>query len=54
MARFNMCLYGGQVIEPASGLSGTYDVAFDGRTMQIERWFVAVGVVRGGTYDSAT
>jgi dihydroorotase len=25
-----VCLYGGQVIDPASGLSGAYDVAFDG------------------------
>jgi dihydroorotase len=30
VARYSVCLYGGQVIDPASGLSGSYDVAFDG------------------------
>jgi dihydroorotase len=40
VARFSTCLYGGQVIDPASGRRGPYDVAFDGdRVAAIEASF---------------
>jgi dihydroorotase len=30
VARYSACLYGGEVFDPASGLRGTFDVAFEG------------------------